>query len=306
MASAVRKCVSEFLELSCKDVCAAVTPALVTKALIALLAVWLATKLLRRGPRRAPARPPRCVSRSRILQSSLSCSRREASAANGARSHSWRLTRRSAARDFVRGSGEPIVCASPATGEKLGTARAYTKQEVNARVAAARRAGEEWATTSFLERRALLMDMHDWILAHKFDIVEWSTLETGKTRAEAMCGEVMTALEKIRWTVAEGEKYLRTEWRDVPSLMLVKTARVEYFPCGVVATIVPWNYPFLNVVSHVATALFAGNACVVKVSEHASFTAEKIETMLRLRPRMRCAAHARSRARLTRFGDAEK
>jgi len=49
----------------------------------------------------------------------------------------------------------------------------------------------------------------------------------------------------------------------------------------VIGIIVPWNYPFHNVLSHVATALFAGNGAVVKVSEWASHSAGWIEDMLR-------------------------
>ncbi len=42
-----------------------------------------------------------------------------------------------------------------------------------------------------------------------------------------------------------------------------------------------WNYPFQNVVGAVVAALMAGNGCVVKVSEYASGSAEKLECMIR-------------------------
>ncbi|GIL95004.1 hypothetical protein Vretimale_1119 [Volvox reticuliferus] len=51
-----------------------------------------------------------------------------------------------------------------------------------------------------------------------------------------------------------------------------KAARVEYVPVGVVGAIVPWNYPFHNVLNPLTAALFAGNALVIKVSEHASWS----------------------------------
>lgn len=85
-------------------------------------------------------------------------------------------------------------------------------------------------------------------------------------------GEVLTTCEKIRWTLDHGEAALRTEYRSVGMLTLHKTARVEYTPMGVLAAIIPWNYPFHNMFGQIISALFAGNALVIKVSEHASWS----------------------------------
>ena len=51
--------------------------------------------------------------------------------------------------------------------------------------------------------------------------------------------------------------------------MMYKHARVEYQPLGVLGAIIPWNYPFHNMFGQFISALFAGNAIVIKVSEHA-------------------------------------
>lgn len=191
------------------------------------------------------------------------------------------LPPRDPARGFARGSGKKIACESPATGERLGECRAYTPDEVRAAFARASEAQEEWARTSFAERRAVLYDVLDWTLDHAEEIVARSCAESGKTRAEAMLGEVMTTCEKIRWTCAEGEQYLAPESRAVPSMLLTKSARVEYHPVGVVGAIVPFNYPYFNVLSAVVAALFSGNGAVVKPSEFTSHSAEWIEDMLR-------------------------
>ena len=82
---------------------------------------------------------------------------------------------------------------------------------------------------------------------------------------DASFGEILVTLEKIRWTVTDGEGVLRTEYRGTSLLTVHKTARVEYVPLGVVAAIVSWNYPFHNLLGPVISALFAGNAIVVKV-----------------------------------------
>ena len=54
--------------------------------------------------------------------------------------------------------------------------------------------------------------------------------------------------------------------------MFYKKCRVEHVPLGVVGTIVPWNYPFHNILNPLLAALFVGNGIVIKVSEHASWS----------------------------------
>jgi acyl-CoA reductase-like NAD-dependent aldehyde dehydrogenase len=52
-----------------------------------------------------------------------------------------------------------------------------------------------------------------------------------------------------------------------------KRAWVEFHPRGLIGAIVPWNYPFHNILNPVSAALFSGNAILLKVSEHASWSA---------------------------------
>lgn len=95
-------------------------------------------------------------------------------------------------------------------------------------------------------------------------------------------GEVMITCEKLRFTIAKGESWLAREYRSVAALLaFTKTAYVEYQPLGVIGVIVPWNYPFHNVLSAATAALMAGNGCVIKVSEYASWGAPWIENMFR-------------------------
>eukprot|EP00808_Paulinella_micropora_P018777 g75266.t1 len=181
----------------------------------------------------------------------------------------------------TQGKGKVIQCIHPGTGEKTGTVRAFTKEQVEAAVAVAHAAQKDWAKTDFIERRALLQDILDWVVANQDLIMTWSTRDSGKTAAEAILGEVMVACEKLRWIISSGASCLAPEYRRPPLLLLHKVARVEYSPVGVVGCIVPWNYPFFNVLSAMAAALFAGNGFVCKVSEFASLSAPDIEAEMR-------------------------
>lgn len=82
-------------------------------------------------------------------------------------------------------------------------------------------------------------------------------------------GEVLTTCEKIQWTLTHGEDVLKPEYRSVGAIMIHKHARVEYVPLGVLGAIIPWNYPFHNMLGQIISAIFSGNAIVLKVSEHA-------------------------------------
>jgi Aldehyde dehydrogenase family len=62
--------------------------------------------------------------------------------------------------------------------------------------------------------------------------------------------------------------------------MFYKACRVDYVPVGVVGAIVPWNYPFHNVFNPLLAAVFAGNACVIKASEHAAWSARYYQAVI--------------------------
>ena len=94
----------------------------------------------------------------------------------------------------------------------------------------------------------------------------------GKPKVDALLGEVMTTCEKIRCINFNGEEWLQPSYRPVGPMMAHKRAYVEYVPFGVLGVIAPWNYPFPNMLNHVISGIFSGNAVVSKVSEHTSWS----------------------------------
>ncbi|NVB42819.1 aldehyde dehydrogenase family protein [Pseudenhygromyxa sp. WMMC2535] len=182
----------------------------------------------------------------------------------------------------IRTSLPPIACHDPATLEDLGEVAAMDREQVDAIVARARAAQPRWAATSFAERRAVLRDILDWIIEHQAEICRLAARDSGKTMVDAAMGEVFPVCEKLRYTIAQGERDLAPQRRR-PGFLLHKRGRVEYHPMGVVAVIAPWNFPFHNIFCPLIPALFAGNAVVVKVSEWTSWSAgEYIEIVHRV------------------------
>lgn len=169
-----------------------------------------------------------------------------------------------------------IVCENPATAQRIGELPVASPAEVTAAVERARQAQKVWATSSFRQRRAVLKRMLQTILDDTDDLCEAIVQDSGKTWENALLGEVMPVCNKIRWIIRNGEKHLRSE--PVSSgLLKHKKGRIEYRPLGVVACIVPWNYPFQNIFGSLVAPLMAGNAVVIKASEAVAWSTQRFQ-----------------------------
>lgn len=166
-----------------------------------------------------------------------------------------------------------IPCADPATRESLGSIRVDTPQDVDAAVARAKAAQKRWRKSSFEERRDVLRRLMTYTVEHKDEICLTIQRDSGKTRENALLGEIWTTCEKFRWMINNGERHLRPE-RVSSGLLAHKKARLEFHPLGVVAAIIPWNYPFQNMVNPIIPALMAGNAIVIKPSEWVAWSSQ--------------------------------
>ncbi|KAK8210391.1 Meiotic Sister-Chromatid recombination aldehyde dehydrogenase [Zalaria obscura] len=128
-----------------------------------------------------------------------------------------------------------------------------------------------------------------YILDHQDDIIQAACLDSGKTRVDAVLGEIFVTVEKLKWTINHGEKALRPESRPTNFLMFYKKNEVRWEPLGVVAACVSWkyaspslpivaptdvspSYPFHNLLGPVISALFTGNAIIVKNSEQTAWS----------------------------------
>ncbi len=181
---------------------------------------------------------------------------------------------------LLRADDRTIRCYDPATRELIGTVAVDSPEQVRAAIERARAAQIGWAETDFTRRRAVLQRMIDHLLDHGPELVDLVVRDAGKTRENVLMGELWTVLEKLRWTIANGEKHLRPE--PVSAGMFVhKRARLEFHPLGVVGAIIPWNYPLQNIMNPLIPALMAGNAIVIKPSEWVAFSAQRVVEIAR-------------------------
>ena len=179
-------------------------------------------------------------------------------------------------------AGEGMIqCFDKGTNVPMGVVKALGRDDVKAVVERARIAQEKWAKTSFSTRRKLLFSLLDYVISNQRLICETACIECGKTMMDGTLGEILTTLEKLRWTASRGEDVLAEEVRDVGLMTIHKRAAVNYVPFGVIGAIVSWNYPFHNIYGPMISALFAGNAFVGKTSEYSSYYASFYEKIVR-------------------------
>ncbi|MFO0550178.1 MAG: aldehyde dehydrogenase family protein [Polyangiaceae bacterium] len=169
-----------------------------------------------------------------------------------------------------------IACFEPATRRPLGEVPACSAAEVRERIARARAAQKIWAQQTFAQRRQVLTTILDHVLLHADELVDVVVRSSGKTRENAMLGEIWPVCEKLRTTMANGESFLRPE--EVPAgLFMHKRAMIEYQPLGVIGVICPWNYPLQNILGPTIPALFAGNAVICKASEYVAWSSARFQ-----------------------------
>ncbi len=146
---------------------------------------------------------------------------------------------------------------NPATEQELAVCARASKAQLDQAVAAAKRAFPAWRDTPMDERRKALNAMADAIQGDLQNLARLLTQEQGKPLADAM-GEVFGAAAFFRYFASLDlpEKVIE----DSDARRVVSRRR----PLGVVAAIVPWNFPLILMAFKVPAALLSGNTVVLK------------------------------------------
>lgn len=166
------------------------------------------------------------------------------------------------AGEWVRTPNTRLV-ENPATGRTLAEVPEADAEHVERAMAAAHCAQKEWGRLSYPQRAAVLQDVVRLVEAHAEELAQLVVAEQGKTITEAR-GE-------IGGVVAFFDHAISQKFRNTGELPASSAAGeqliVREVPVGVVAAIIPWNFPAAIFARKAAPALMAGNAIVVKPSE---------------------------------------
>src|SRR5277367_4465463 len=167
-----------------------------------------------------------------------------------------------------------IEVRNPATGDLLATVPDATQADVDSAVAAARESFEKktWRGLDPSRKEKILWDLSELLARHKDELARLESNENGKTLREAMGADVEPAIDAFRYYAGWVRK-IYGETIPVDGNFLNYTMRE---PVGVVAAIVPWNYPLQIAVWKVAPALAAGCSVVLKPSELTPLTALRL------------------------------
>lgn len=171
-----------------------------------------------------------------------------------------------------------LECVAPATSQVIGHVKIASPDEVRSAVERARAAQRGWGALPVATRVERLLAFREKLLEARDELAEALTTECGKPRQEALVTEVAPLAALIGHYGIHAADVLAP--RTIPLRLLKhRRSRVHYEPRGVIGIISPWNFPLLIPFGDAFTALFAGNAVVIKPSEHAPLIALKVKEL---------------------------
>jgi 4-(gamma-glutamylamino)butanal dehydrogenase len=162
-------------------------------------------------------------------------------------------------------SGETRPSIDPATGALLADVAECGEADVDRAVAAARRAydGGSWSQAHPRDRAAVLHRLADRILENHDQLALLDSRDGGKRIADTHAIDVPGSAAILRWYAESLDKVYGEVAPTGPGDLAVVTRE----PLGVVAAVVPWNYPLEMAIWKLAPALAAGNSVVLKPAE---------------------------------------
>ncbi|PMY31253.1 aldehyde dehydrogenase PuuC [Pseudomonas sp. GW456-L14] len=171
-------------------------------------------------------------------------------------------------------SAATFECISPVDGRFLANVASTDEADANRAVQVARQAFESgvWSRKAPAERKRVLIRFADLILEHQEELALLETLDMGKPIGDALSIDVPATANAIRWN-AEAIDKIYDEVAATPHDQLGLVTREA---SGVVAAIVPWNFPLIMASWKFAPALAAGNSFILKPSEKSPLTAIRI------------------------------
>ena len=152
-----------------------------------------------------------------------------------------------------------FVSIDPATEERLKEYPAWDQARLDQALAAAAAAAPRWAATPLPQRCALLAKAGEALLHKRDDYALLMSREMGKTLPEATA-EIEKCAAACRFYADEAPKMLADEIIETDA----KRSLVAFEPLGTVMAVMPWNFPFWQVIRAAAPALAAGNVMILK------------------------------------------
>ncbi|EKM95199.1 aldehyde dehydrogenase [Stutzerimonas degradans] len=183
-------------------------------------------------------------------------------------------------RAFIQGEytaaadGAQFDCISPIDGRLLAQVASCAQADAERAVTSARAAFDAgvWARLAPAKRKAVMIRFAELLEAHAEELALLETLDMGKPIGDSLAVDVPGAARALRWS-GEAIDKVYDEVAPTPHDQLGLVTRE---PVGVVAAIVPWNFPLMMACWKLGPALATGNSVVLKPSEKSPLTAIRI------------------------------
>ena len=183
-------------------------------------------------------------------------------------------------RAFIQGEycaaadGSQFDCISPVDGRVLAQVASCEQADAERAVASARAAFDagSWSRLAPAKRKAVLIRFADLLEANREELALLETLDMGKPIGDSLAVDIPGAARALRWSGEAIDKI----YDEVAATPHDQLGLVTREPVGVVAAIVPWNFPLMMACWKLGPALATGNSVVLKPSEKSPLTAIRI------------------------------
>ncbi|MBX7513751.1 NAD-dependent succinate-semialdehyde dehydrogenase [Qipengyuania sp. GH38] len=169
-----------------------------------------------------------------------------------------------------------ITTTNPATGETIATYETLDDNGIDAKLETATRAYREWRTSPIEQRVELLAALGDLYESNKEELARLAVTEMGKPITQAR-GEVEKCASLFHYFAESGPPMLESEFWDLSD---GGRAEGRWLPQGPVLAVMPWNFPFWQVVRFLAPTILAGNVGVLKHASIVQGVAHRMEELV--------------------------
>jgi len=165
-----------------------------------------------------------------------------------------------------------IETIDPTTGDVLERFALMDAAEISGKLDAAARCAPRWQSASFGDRAAVLVAVARALRAQCDTLAEIAVREMGKPIVQARA-----ELEKCAWALEYFAEHAEAMLEPQPAASSAVRSYVAFRPLGVILAIMPWNFPYWQVVRAAAPALMAGNTMVLKHAANTTRCALELE-----------------------------
>ena len=175
---------------------------------------------------------------------------------------------------FRAGNGKKFPSVNPATGDEVATIHGANAKDVNLAVSKAREAFDQgrWSKLHPAERKEVLIRLCKLITRNRRELAVMESIDSGKPIADCEQIDIPETIDTIKWHAEAIDKI----YDQVAPQSDDHIAMIVREPIGVVAAILPWNFPLLMMAWKIGPALAAGNSVIVKPAEQTSITALRL------------------------------